>query len=154
MRLTLGFLLLALVAVSVGCTSDREPTITGSARDLNALTEAESRWDANEPAAYRYVIRRNCLACTPAVAGESALVEVDESGVTRTTPVEEGSAPSDLTVASAFAWLGREILRDFYFEREISYDPIYGFPSHARIQDTYGHGWTISITEFEVLENG
>lgn len=153
MRQSLAIPLLAVLALAA-CTG-QQPTPAAALTDFDALLDARSRWQENEPPAYQYVTRRGCLSCAPVVAGESALVEVSASGITRITPVTEGSASSDLKIAIALAWMGGVVRGGNYYSEssEISYDPVYGYPSSARLVGAYGHGWMLSVTEFELLES-
>ncbi len=143
----------AVVLTFAACSSEGSTSTPAQEEspEVAALNAAARLWNETEPAEYQYVINRRCLNCTPAVAGESALVKVEASGESRISPLQEGSTTSDLTIDDAFGWLRGFIDSELYVRREVTYDSGYGFIADVLIMDPLGHGWRVEITDFEVL---
>ncbi len=147
-RFTLALLLIT-VAVLSACSSDGTPS-TAVLTELSELERVRQLWNENEPEAYQYVITWRCLSCTPHVPGESALVTVDSTGIKHSASTVGDATGSRLTIAAAFDWIVELVLRDFYHRREISYDPTYGYPVSVRAQDSVGHGFVLTVTDFQL----
>jgi hypothetical protein len=134
-------------------------TATGQQDLLAELAEQRGTWGARRPAAFRYVVDRDCDCERPYVEPYVATEEPGARSAEFTIEIETASgefiavAPDPVWIDDLFHLVEQSIREEKHVE--VAYDREFGFPDSVLVHPIPGQpnsGYRVEIRDFETLE--